>query len=50
MLREMKTKEGRKPVAKFLKVIRKLGLVSEDTAYLAALSVIFSELQIKKKT
>lgn len=49
MLREMRTKAGRRPVTKFLKIIGKLNLISNNTAYKAVLMVVFSELTNKKR-
>jgi hypothetical protein len=49
MLRQMRTKAGRKPVSKFLKLLGKLHLVSANTAYKAILLVVFSELTNKKR-
>ncbi len=49
MLREIRVKKGRDRVVPFLRSLMKLQLVSEASAHLAILRVVFSEMTISAK-
>ena len=49
MLREIRVKKGRDRVVPFLRSLVKLQLVSEASAHLAILRVVFGELSISAK-
>ena len=49
MLREIKTKEGRAQFVPFLRTLVRLKLVNDETAHIAILQVVFSELSIRAK-